>query len=139
MTSHADVIKRLFDDIWNGRRLDMVDDYYAPDFVADYRPFAPLREGSDAVAGMVERAWATFPDYHEELLAVLVEGDRAAVHLRITGTQQGPWGPVPATGRRVDFEEMILFTFASDGRVIHQRGIADNLTALNQIGNADNG
>ena len=37
--------------------------------------------------GMVERAWETFPDYHEEMLSMVVEGDQAAVHLRITGTQ----------------------------------------------------
>ena len=41
---------------------------------------------------MVERAWETFPDYHEEMLAIVVEGDLAAVHLRITGTQHGAWG-----------------------------------------------
>ena len=46
---------------------------------------------------MVERAWETFPDYHEE---------------------------------------MILFTFCPDGRVVRQRGIADNLTALHQLGDA---
>ena len=87
---------------------------------------------------MVERAWETFPDYHEEMLAIVVEGDQAAVHLRITGTQQGAWGPLPATGRRVEFEEMILFTFGPDGRVARQRGITDNLTALNQLGDASN-
>ena len=31
---------------------------------------------------------------------------------------------------------MILFTFGPDGRVVRQRGIADDLTALNQLGNA---
>ena len=72
------------------------------------------------------------------MLAIVVEGDQAAVHLRITGTQQGAWGPLPATGRRVGFEEMILFTFAPDGRVVRQRGIADNLTALNQLGDPSN-
>ncbi|MEZ5270881.1 MAG: hypothetical protein R2694_01055 [Ilumatobacteraceae bacterium] len=31
---------------------------------------------------------------------------------------------------------MILFTFCPDGRVVRQRGIADNLTALHQLGDA---
>lgn len=126
----------LFDEVWNGRRLDLIEELYAPSYVADYRPFAPLREGNDAVREMVERAYSTFPDYHEELLAVLIDGDRAAVHLRITGTQEGAWGPLPPTGRRVDFEEMLLLTFGPDGRVVHQRGITDNLAALRQIGAA---
>ena len=91
-------------------------------------------KGSDVVRDMVERAWVTFPDYHEELLSVVVEGDRAAVHLRITGTQDGAWGPIPPTGKRVEFEEMLLLTFDTDGRVVHQRGIVDNLAAFRQLG-----
>ena len=117
---------------------DVIDELYAPSYVVDYRPYSPVREGSDVVRDMVERAWATFPDYHEEMLAIVVEGDQAAVHLRITGTQHGAWGPLPATGRRVEFEEMILLTFGADGRVVRQRGIADNLTALNQLGDPSN-
>jgi predicted ester cyclase len=83
---------------------------------------------------MVERAWATMPDYHEEMLAVLVDGDRVAVHLRISGTQLGAWGPIPPTGRRLEFEEMLLLTFDEHGRVVHQRGIVDNLAGLRQAG-----
>jgi predicted ester cyclase len=65
---------------------------------------------------------------------MVVDGNRAAVHLRITGTQQGAWGPVPPTGRRVEFEEMLMLTFDDEGRVLHQRGIVDNLAALRQLG-----
>jgi predicted ester cyclase len=62
------------------------------------------------------------------------EGDRVAVHLRISGTQLGAWGPVPPTGRRLEFEEMLILTFDDDGRVAHQRGIPDNLLGLRQCG-----
>lgn len=127
-------MRRLFDEVWNGRRLDVIEELYAPDFVADYRPYAPLRKGHDSVREMVERAYATMPDYHEELLDVLIDGDRAAVHLRISGTQDGAWGPVPATGRRLEFDEILLLTFDQQGRVVHQRGIVDNLAGLRQAG-----
>jgi hypothetical protein len=56
---------------------------YTPDFVVDYRPYAPLRSGRQAELDMVGRAWATFPDFHEELLALVADGDVVAVHLRI--------------------------------------------------------
>jgi predicted ester cyclase len=128
------VVNRLFDEVWNGRRLDVISELYTPDFVVDYRPYAPLRSGRQAVVDMVERAWATFPDYHEELLALVAEGDVVAVHLRITGTQLGAWGVVPASGRRLQFEEMLWLTFDDVGRVEHQRGIADNLAGLRQAG-----
>ena len=131
---HRHTVQRLFDEVWNGRRLDVIDELCAASYVVDYRPYSPVREGSGVVREMVERAWATFPDYHEELLSVLVDGDRAAVHLRITGTQEGAWGPIPPTGKRVEFEEMLLLTFDADGRVVHQRGIVDNLAAFRQLG-----
>jgi predicted ester cyclase len=70
----------------------------------------------------------------EELLNMCAEGDAVVVHLRITGTQLGGWGPLAPTGRRLAFEEMLWLTFASDGRVAHQRGVTDNLHALRQAG-----
>lgn len=128
------VVQRLFDEVWNGRRFEVIDELYAPDYVADYRPYAPLRTGRDSIREMVERAWTTTPDYHEELLGMVAEGDVVAVHLRITGTQLGDWGPIPPTGKRLDFEEMIMLTFNADGQVVHQRGVVDNLLGLRQAG-----
>jgi predicted ester cyclase len=125
---------RLFDDVWNGGRTDLIPELYAEDFVGDYRPYAPLREGHAGVRTMVEGAAATFTDYHEELLAMVADGDRVAVHLRISGVQTGTWGQLAPSGRRLEFEEMLLLTFDGDGRVVHQRGIVDNLSALRQAG-----
>jgi predicted ester cyclase len=128
------VVRRLFDEVWNGRRLDLVAELYEPDVVVDYQPYAPLRHGHDEVRGMVDRAWTTFPDYREELVGLIAEGDKVAVHLRISGTQLGAWGPLPPTGRRLEFEEMIVLTFSAAGLVAHQRGLVDNLNGLRQAG-----
>ena len=128
------VVQRLFDEIWNGRNLDVIEELYSDSFVADYRPYAPLRHGHDGVRTMVGGALAAFPDYHEQMLAVCAEGDTVAVHLRITGTHLGTWGPLAPTGRLLQFEEMLWLTFDERGLVTHQRGIVDNLLALRQTG-----
>lgn len=129
---HKALVRRLFD-VWNTGNVEAVDALYAPDFVADYRPYAPLRRGPEAVKDMVRRARATFPDYHEELLDLIAEGDRVVAHFTITGTQAGAWGPVPATGKRLAYEEIVILRIR-DGKVVHQRGIVDNLNALRQLG-----
>jgi hypothetical protein len=41
----------------------------------------------------VADAWTAFPDYHEELLELIGEGDRVVVHLAISGTQRVSGGP----------------------------------------------
>ena len=110
MSSAADraqVVNRLFDEVWNGRNLDAIPELYRDDFVADYRPYAPLRHGHEGVRAMVRGAIASFPDYHEDLLRVCASGNDVVVHLRISGTQLGPWGPLAPTGKRLEFEEML--------------------------------
>ena len=69
------LVREITDVIWNGRDLDRIAEFYAPDFVGDYRPYA-LREGHAGVRAMVEEAWTAFPDYHEEVHELIAEGDR---------------------------------------------------------------
>jgi len=49
------IVRRLFE-VWNTGNLDAIEELYAADYVADYRPYAPLRHGYDAIKGMVQRA-----------------------------------------------------------------------------------
>lgn len=123
-TQNKKLVREITEVVWNRRGLDRIPEFYAPDFVADYRPYAPLREGHEGTA---------FPDYHEELHDLIAEGDRVVAHLTISGTQQGKWGPLPPTGRSARFEEIVILRIR-DGKVCRQRGIVDNLLALRQLG-----
>jgi len=127
------LVREITEVIWNRRGVDRIPEFYAPDFVADYRPYAPLREGHEGIRGMVERAWAAFPDYHEELHDLIAEGDRVVARFTISGTQEGQWGLLPPTGKRVEFEEIVILQIR-DGKVHRQHGVVDNLSALRQLG-----
>jgi steroid delta-isomerase-like uncharacterized protein len=130
--SEQEAGREITDIIWNGRGVDRIPEFYAPDFVADYRPFA-FREGYEGIRAMVEGAWTAFPDYHEEVHELIAEGDRVVLHLTISGTQKGQWGPLPATGKRAEFDEIVILQIR-DGKVLRQRGVVDNLSALRQLG-----
>lgn len=127
------LVREITEELWNQRRLDSIPKFYAHDYVVDYRPYAPVREGHDAIRGMVERAWAAFPDYQEQLHDLIAEDDVVIARLTISGTHTGQWGVLPPTGKRVEFEEMLMLKFR-EGKVVWQRGVADNLTALRQLG-----
>ena len=63
-----------------------------------------------AAARELATGWvAVFPDWHIDLLDLLAEGDSVVARMPWTGTQQGPLLDLPATGRRVEVDEMILF------------------------------
>lgn len=130
---NKDIIRRVTEEIWNKARLDLIPEFYAEDYVSDYRPYAPLRTGHEAIRGMVERAHATFSDYREELHMLVAEGDRVVARFTIHGVQTGDWGMLPPSGKTVAFDEMLVLTLR-DGKIVHQSGIVDNLLALRQIG-----
>src|SRR4029450_1196927 len=127
------IVRRLFDEVWNTGKLDKIEELYSPDFVADYRPYSPLRTGLEGIKDMVRRAWTTFPDYHEELEELVAEGDTVVARFLITGTQQGHWGSIPPTGKKVQFEEIVMLRIVN-GKVVGQRGIVYALHALRQLG-----
>ncbi len=127
------IVRELTECIWNQCALDRIPEFYAPHYVADYRPYAPLREGHAGIRGMVERAWQAFPDYHEELHTLVAEGSLVVAHFTVSGTQSGQWGVLPPTGKKVSFDEIVLLRL-EEGKVVHQRGVADNLAALRQLG-----
>jgi predicted ester cyclase len=91
------LVREITEVVWNSRGLDRIPEFYALDLVGDYRPYA-LREGHEDIRAMVEGAWTAFPDYHEEVHELIAEGDRVVVHLTISGTQQGQWGPCRPPG-----------------------------------------
>ena len=48
------IVRRLFE-VWKTGRLDAIEGLYAADYVADYRPYAPLRHGHDAEVEIQDR------------------------------------------------------------------------------------
>lgn len=127
------VVRRLFDDVWNGRNLDAIPEIYSPDFVAHYRPPVDFGKGLEGLRDMLKRVWTGFPDYHEEVHQMVAEGDYVAAWYTITGTNEGPFGPFEPTGERIEVDEMAIFKVC-DGKVVEQRGIIEILPMLQQLG-----
>ena len=90
-------------------------------------------DGEGAVRDLLSGLMAGFPDFHAELdklhhtdAAVVCEG-------RMTGTHDGPWEGVPATGRRVALTFACIFDFEED-RLVCEKVFVDFATLLRQVG-----
>jgi predicted ester cyclase len=125
------LVRRLTEEVWNRAEFDKLADYYSEDFVTDYAPYAPPRRGLAGIRMMVEGAHKTFTGYREEIIDLMGEGDRVMVRLLLSGKQTGPFGPIPPSGKALSFQEVLAFR---DGKIVHQRGLVDNLSALRQLG-----
>ena len=81
--------------------------------------------GADAWLRDVEALLEAFPDYRWKRIAVVVEGDRVAVHLRTRGTHRGTFRDVRATGRHVGVAEFAMFRVVG-GRAVEYAGTTDD-------------
>ena len=82
---------------------------------------------------LLEADFATFPDLSQEIEIVFASGDMVAVRARFTGTQTGPLGPFPPSGRRLELPFMGVLRLA-DGKIVEMWVEWDNLSALTQLG-----
>jgi len=64
---------------------------------------------------------------------LVAEGDRVAFWGTFTGTQEGPMGPFPATGRRLESEIGGMFRIET-GKLAELWVTWDNLSGLAQLG-----
>jgi predicted ester cyclase len=74
-----------------------------------------------------------FPDWQEEIVQLVAEGDAVAGRFRCSGTHRGEFLGEAPTGKRMDVEE-VFFMRVEDGKVVDFWGLEDRLGRLRQLG-----
>jgi len=102
---NKDLVRSYYEQVINGRDLDAVGDYFA-----DERIVAGVQRGCFSY-------FQAFPDLHVALDELIAEGDRVFLRSTMTGTHDGEYKGIPATGRHIATEAAEVFR-VSDGTFI---------------------
>jgi steroid delta-isomerase-like uncharacterized protein len=129
---HAATMRRLYDAI-NAHDIDAVAAVMADDFIEheEMPGLTPSREGA---LQMFEQTFTAFPDLRFEPEDLLVDGDKGVARARFTGTHEGDFMGVPASGKPVDVQLIDIFRFGDDGLVREHWGVMDTLALMQQVG-----
>ena len=65
---------------------------------------------------------------------VIASGDKAVARLRISGTHQGEFMGIPATGKSVSVNLIDITRFGDDGLAREHWGVVDQLAMMQQLG-----
>jgi steroid delta-isomerase-like uncharacterized protein len=127
-------IVRQFVEALNNRDLDSLDNLLAPDFVryCQATPWVEIRSLDD-FKRFLEDDWTGVPDAQYTVRFLVSEGDLVAFYCAYSGTQTGQWGPLPPSGRRIQFDYSGVFRFAT-GKIAELWLTWDNLAILTQVG-----
>ena len=129
---HTNSIQRLYDLI-NAGDIDGFGRQLADDFV-EREEIPGLPPTKDGVVQYFRIMLAAFPDLRMDVQDSFASGDRAVARLRISGTHQGEFMGIPATGKPVSVNLIDITRFGDDGLAREHWGVADQLAMMQQLG-----
>jgi steroid delta-isomerase-like uncharacterized protein len=136
MTSDAITanVDRLFQ-LWNAHDADAMPELYAPGAIVRdaTNPDAPARD-PEAIVARARMILGGFSDARLERLATTIHGDRAFIEWRFTGTHDGEYLGVPATGVSTESIGMSVVEFDPDGRATSETAYWDAMRFLRETG-----
>jgi len=127
-------IVRTMTDLINQRDLDALGTVVADDLVrhSDATPGVVVTN-LDEFKAFLETDFAGIPDSVQEIDMIFATDDMVAVRARYSGTQTGPMGPFPPTGKRVEL--VFIGLLRIENRKITEVWVEwDNLSILTQLG-----
>lgn len=132
---HRTIASRIYSDVFEAGDLELLDELLTDDFV-DHEAPPGTPDGRDAPKAMLSELRRGFPDLRVIVEDMIAEGDRIAVRARMTGTHQGDYMGIPATGNTVDVAVFDVMQFR-DGRISQHWGVTDAMAMMQQMGVAD--
>ena len=128
------ILVRRLGEAMNSRQFELLDDIVAPDFVRHCQatPQADVRS-LQAFKDYLRQDSVVFPDSVQTLKHQVAEGDFVAVWVTCEGTQKGPIGPFPASGRRMQLD-FGAFLRVQNGKIAEMWVTWDNMALLAQLG-----
>ena len=127
-------MRRFYEEVINQKNLAAIDDFVAPTFVNHSAlQLGMLGGGIEEVKQYVSMILTTFPDLHYTVEDLLAEGDKIVARITISGTQQGAFMGIPATGKHATISDIEIFRITG-GKAVENWVQADFLGLLQQLG-----
>ena len=124
--------RRFVEEVINQGNTDAIDELIDPGVVDHAAPpgFPTGREGAKQFAAMMRSA---FPDLHLTIEDMIAEGDKVVMRSTWSGTHEGEFMGIPATGRRVTVSAIDISRVA-DGKMVEHWEQSDALGLMQQLG-----
>lgn len=124
--------RRLPDELLTQGDLAVADELIAPD--CRHHAPVPLAPGVEGAKRWVTALRRAFPDLRAIVEDEVAEGDMVVQRLMLSGTYEGAFCGVPATGRRATWQLVAIQRIGPDGRCAEHWSTWDQLGLLRQLG-----
>ena len=126
------VIRRMVEEVWNGRNAAPVLELVSADCVYRNARGDELR-GQQGYERRLAAFRESFPDLRMEIEDIFGEGDRVAYRVRTTGTFLGKFRDIEPTGKPFTARASMFARFAN-GKLVEEVEYTGEPTAFEQLG-----
>ena len=126
------VVRDFVERCINSQDLDAAGDYVADD-VVEQVPFPGQGPGLAGLKDVLRGLFAAFPDMHWTIDEQIAETGTVLTRFTWTGTHEGEFFGVPASGQTVSVWGMVIDRIEDD-RISHTRILMDAFGLMRQIG-----
>lgn len=126
------LVERLIEE-FNKGNVETWRELCAPEF-AYYQPSETTEPMSlEQTIAAFQMLYPAFSDYSWNILELIAKGDKVIARTTFTGTHDGEYRGIPATGNKIRLSIISIFQF-EDGKWIETREEEDSMSLMRQFG-----
>jgi steroid delta-isomerase-like uncharacterized protein len=126
------LLNRLME-IHNEGNLALAEEIFDPEVVLRYPILPEPLVGIDAFKTLMKNTAISFPDFNGEINELIVKGDKIWCRYTITGTNTGPLGDLPPTGKTFRITGLAV-TRVVNGKIVEDETFWNVLDLYQQLG-----
>ncbi len=127
------VVRRLYEEVWNKRRLEVVNEIISPSHALHDTNAPGSAIGPDAYKRVVARWITAFPDLRFAIDDTVCEKDKLVVYWNISGTHKGEYLGIAPTNKKISVDGITINHIAS-GKIMDSYVSWDALGMMQQLG-----
>lgn len=127
------VMRRIYGEVFTEGNTELIDEVMHEDFVEHEELPLGIPPGREAPKAMTAMMHSAFPDFRADVEEILQDGNKVIARARFSGTHQGEFMGMPATGNRFDINVIDIIEFDGDKAIGHW-GLMDTAKMMQQLG-----
>jgi len=131
-SDNVSVVQRFIDEVINQGRYQVCDEIVAEDFI-ELDPLPGQRQGREGLKEVIAMMRSAFPDINWVTDETISSGEKVVTRFTWTGTHQGSFLGIPATGRPVIVKGVVIDRIVNS-RMTDSRILMDTFGMMMQLG-----
>jgi steroid delta-isomerase-like uncharacterized protein len=131
--ANKNVIRRLFEEVWNKGSMPVADELFAPTYVHHDSSTLDAGRGPESEKKRATLYRAAFPDFRLAIEDIIAEGETVTARWSCRGTHKGDLNGIAPTGKQFSISGVSIARFAN-GKMVEGWVNWDALGLMQQLG-----